>query len=456
MDKKREILRDPFRALMMAVPTGKAVAALCAAVCAVFFVVVMRMADAAGMEGPAVIALFGAAGLAILLWGMAPALEKEKQPLLIWAWPVLLCVIAIAAHLLMLDIKPGRYGKVLAPLFDDMWNYEMITGFAWADDGWTGVYLFICTLISRLETFSQLVAVKLVDMICQCLCGAAAVRLVRVSGGKTLAGVGAMLACVLAPTMLFNAGCWAQCDATFAMFALWGLYFLLSGKPLAGCILWGLALGTKLQSAFLFPLLIVLFMNRRVNLGHILALAAAAFLSQIAFVIDGQGVATILNRYAEQIAIAKDTFGLTDNAPGVYSLMNVASVREFSGMGKDLGFASALIVAAALLRSRRKVSNEILLLAALLLSCGLPLILPQMTARSLYLAGMLAFCCAGTPRRFAVAVTLELVSFCSYMQSIFNVTVMPMSVLSMIAIGAAAVVAVELITLIMTPEEAEA
>ena len=60
------------------------------------------------------------------------------------------------------------------------------------------------------------------------------------------------------------------------------------------------------------------------------------------------------------------------------------------------------------------------------------------------------------PRRFAVAVTLELVSFCSYMQSIFNVTVMPMSVLSMIAIGAAAVVAVELITLIMTPEEAEA
>ena len=42
------------------------------------------------------------------------------------------------------------------------------------------------------------------------------------------------------------------------------------------------------------------------------------------------------------------------------------------------------------------------------------------------------------------------------MQSIFNVTVMPMSVLSMIAIGAAAVVAVELITLIMTPEEAEA
>jgi hypothetical protein len=90
------------------------------------------------------------------------------------------------------------------------------------------------------------------------------------------------------------------------------------------------------------------------------------------------------------------------------------------------------------------------------LACGLPLILPQMTARSLYLAGMLAFCCAGNAKRFAVAVVLELVSFCSYMQSIFSVTVLPMTVLSMIAIGVAAFVAVELITLIMTPEEAEA
>ena len=456
MENRKGILRDPFRALMDAVPCGKAVFALCALVCAVFFAAVMRITDAVGMDGPAVIALCAAAGLAILLWGMAPSLAKEKQPLLVWIWPVLLCVLAVAAHLFMLDIKPGRYGKVLLPLFEEMWNYELITGFSWADDGWTGVYLFICALISRLESFSQLYAVKLVDMICQCLCGAAAMRLVRVSGGKTIAAIGAMLACVLAPTMLFNAGCWAQCDATFAMFALWGLYLLLSDKPLAGCILWGLALGTKLQSAFLFPLLLVLFMNRRLGLGHILALAAAAFLSQIAFVIDGQGIATVFNRYAEQIAIAKETFGLADNAPGVYSLMNVASVREFSGMGMYLGIASALIVAAALIRSRRKMTNEILLLAGLLLACGLPLILPQMNARSLYLAGMLAFCCAGNARRFAVAVVLEFVSLCSYMQSIFNVTIMPMSVLSLIAIAIAAVVAVDLITLIMTPEEAEA
>ena len=456
MDKRNDMLRDPFRALMLAVPQGAAVPGLCAAVCALFFAAAWRIAAAAGMQGAAIIALCGAAGLAILLFGMAPALAGEKQPLLVFVWPVLLAVLAVAAHLFMLDIKPGRYTKVLAPLFENMWNYGLLTGFSWADDGWSGVYLFVCALISRLESFSQLYAVKLVDMLCQCMCGAAALRLVRVSGGKTFAGVGAMLACVLAPTMLLNAGCWAQCDATFAMFTLWGLYLLLADRPLAGCLLWGLALGTKLQSAFLFPLLLVLFMKRRVNLAHMLALAATAFLSQIAFVLDGQGVLTVLNRYAEQIALAKESIGLADSAPGVYSLMNVASVREFSGMGLYLGIAAALLVVAALLRARRRVNSETLLLAALLLACGLPLILPQMNARSLYLAGMLAFCCAGTPRRFAVAVVLEFISLCAYMKSIFNVTVIPMSVLSLLAIAAAAVVAVELIARVTVSGEAEA
>ena len=37
MDNRKEFLRDPFRAVMMALPKARGLAALCAAVCAVFF-----------------------------------------------------------------------------------------------------------------------------------------------------------------------------------------------------------------------------------------------------------------------------------------------------------------------------------------------------------------------------------------------------------------------------------
>ena len=84
-------------------------------------------------------------------------------------------------------------------------------------------------------------------------------------------------------------------------------------------------------------------------------------------------------------------------------------------------------------------------LAALLLAAGLPLILPQMNARCLYLAGMLAFAYVNGTRRLAIAIVLELISLCSYMEAIFSFTVLPMQALSLIAIAAAVVIAMELL-----------
>ena len=452
----REILRDPLRCAMTYAPCRKGAALLLALMTAAYFVLILKLCGA--MSGVTVVALCAALCFALMTgfaWHAA-ALEEKQPPVVVLLCLAALSMLAVGIHVSFLDIAPGRYTNTLKTMLDELWNYELVTAMAWEDDGWSGVYLIVCALISRLETFSQLYAVKLVDMICQCLCGAAAARLVRVRGGKAAAAVGALLACVLAPTMLLNAGCWAQCDATFAMFTLWGLYFLLSERPLAGCVLWGLALATKLQSAFLFPLLIVLFMNRKLGLGQILALLAAALLSQIAILLDGQSLMELIGRYAVQIANVTENAGLADVAPGVFSLMNVASVREFSGMGLYLGIASALVVVAALLIARREISRETLLLAALLLACGLPLILPQMNARSLYLAGMLAFCMADTPKRLAVALGLEIISLCCYMQAIFNRIIMPLNVLSLLAIAVAVVAALELIPQLLGGREAQA
>ena len=164
-------------------------------------------------------------------------------------------------------------------------------------------------------------------------------------------------------------------------------------------------------------------MKGKVSIRHLLAGLAAFVLVQAAFLLDGQGLAAVFGRYAQQIdEMAYEGAGLADHAAGVYSLMTVASVREFSGMGMYLGFASC---AAGRLcadpRAPRMLDADTLLLAALLLAAGLPLILPQMNARSLYLAGMLAFACANSARRLAIAVVLELISLCSYMEAIFYV-----------------------------------
>ena len=447
----RDVMRDPLRLLLMAQP-GKAAAALIFAVLmAAFYAISFKLCSA--MEGAAVIAAAGVLGAAVMTAFAWHAIKKEHPPVIVLLCIAALSMLAVGAHLGMLDIKPGRYSKVILPMLDEMWNYELVTAAAWEDGAWSGVYLLFMALLSRLEGFSVLYAIKLFDMICQCAAACAVMRLAQIRGAKLYGALAAMFACVLAPTMLLNAGLWLQCDATFAMFTLWGLVLLLEDRPLPGCILWGLALGTKLQSAFIFPLLIVLFMKNRVQLRHILALAAAFLLSQIAIVLDGQGLMSVFTRYAAQLRIARDSFGLSDSMPNIYKLMNVASVREFSGMGLYLGVACALLVTGALLSSRRELKNDTLLLSALLLACGLPLVLPQMNARSLYLAIMLGIACAGNARRMLAVGLMEFISLCAYMAGVFGHNVLPMIALALMAIGAAVLVTLELFDAILSEKD---
>lgn len=450
----RAIAGDPLRYALMARLCKKGTALLFAVLMAAFYVIALKLC--AAMEGAAVIAGCGMLGAAILTAFAWRAVSGEDTPVIVLLCLAALSMLAVGAHLAMLDIKPGRYTKLLEPLLGEMWNYELVTAAAWEDDAWSGVYLLVMALLSRIETFSWLYAVKLVDMICQCIAAGAVLRIALLRGAKVYGAIAAMFAGMLAPTMLMNAGVWAQCDALFAMFTLWGLALLLSDRPLAGCVLWGLALGTKLQSTFLFPLLIVLFMKDRVQLRHMLALIAAAFVCQIAIVLDGQGIMSMIMRYPTQLENARWDLGLTDGMPNVYALMLVASTREFSGMGLYLGIASALLVVGALLRTKRALTGDVMALSALLLACGLPLILPQMNARSLYLATLLAFACAGNARRMAAAGLIEFVSLCAYMKAIFAFDVVHGMILALLAIAAAVLVMVELFGAIFVSESREA
>lgn len=434
---------DPFRAVMLATPDGRVTAAVMAVLCAGFFVCARVLCGA--MEGASAIALCGTLCVAMLLLAAYRPIREMGSPVVVLLLTALLAMLAVGAHLAMLDIKPGRYTKVLAPLLEGMWNYDLTTAMAWEEGAWSGGYLIVCALLSRLEGFPALYAFKLFDLVCQCAAACAAMRLARRGGAGPVRALTGMLVCVLAPTVLFNAGCWAQCDAMFAALTLWGLVLTLERRQVAGGLLLGAALATKLQSAFIFPVLLVLFLEGRVSLRHLLAIAVSFIAVHVPMLLDGQGFASILGRYAAQIELVSESAGLADNAPGVYGLMSIASVREFSGMGLYFGIACALLVVLTMLRAKKPLSERAMLLGAWLLAAGLPLILPQMNARCLYLAGLLGFALARSREEMAAALTLEAVSLCCYMKAIFGAEVLPMTALSLLAIAAAVLVALSLL-----------
>ena len=139
----RAWMRDPLRAGMEARVRGTKRLALGAALTLAFFALALKLC--AAMEGAAVIALVGAGCAALLLAGAWRALREE--PVIVLLCAALLAMLAVAAHLAMLDIKPGRMSKVLAPMLEGMWNYDLGTAMAWEDGAWSGGYLIVMALI---------------------------------------------------------------------------------------------------------------------------------------------------------------------------------------------------------------------------------------------------------------------------------------------------------------------
>ncbi|MBR1407947.1 MAG: DUF2029 domain-containing protein [Clostridia bacterium] len=480
-------MREPIRALMELQP-GKALRAVLLLILSLaFFLFVRGVFSETGSESTiALLSAVCAAALIVGLWR-----QCGRQPLMVLLCAALAMLLCVGAHLSLLSIRPGRMTRVLIPLMDELWNYDLPVAMAWEADRWSAGYLIVMALFSRLETFPALYAVKLLDLVCLSAAALAVSHMAKRRGAGTAGIIAAAVLSLMLPTVLLNAGMWAQCDAVFAAFAMWGLALVLEDHPLGGCILWGIALAFKLQSAFLFPLLIPLFFARKTGIRHI-ALIAAVFLALHApMLANGQGLASVLGRYNDQIlietygALPQDTEdeaegeteetqeepadetaeeetaeagaseptvylheGLASHAPSVYQLMTVASVREFSGMGLYLGIACALLVCFLLIRYAPD-SEDTWLTAALLLSCGLPVILPQMNARCLYLAGLLSLTRLGKPLHCLQAAVLEAISLCSYMEAIFSggtqlVYMLPMPVLSLLLIAVSLSLAWEL------------
>lgn len=124
--------------------------------------------------------------------------------------------------------------------------------------------------------------------------------------------------------------------------------------------------------------------------------------------------------------------------------MTVASVREFSGMGMYLAFASALLVAFALIHARREPGRGHAA-AGGAAAGGRSAADSAADERALPVSGGHAGLCLR--KRHAAAGDCHcagIVSLCSYMEAIFSFTVIPMNVLSLLAIACAAALALEL------------
>ena len=270
---------------------------------------------------------------------------------------------------------------------------------------------------------------------------------------KSFCTYGLML---IVPTVWANSALWAQCDIIFMLFIMLCFYELFREKPGRAMFFYGLAFAFKLQSLFIFPFLVILWVNKKIRLQHFLWIPGLYFLSIIPAWIAGRPLMELINIYMAQGA--QDVWSLSIKWPNIYQIIgNEYFLLEYAEAGTWLILGILMCIMFAMAQKRYRITKEFIVQMALFFAILTPYFLPHMHERYGCLADILAVIYAMmNVKRFYIPLLHILLSFNSYMAYLshlgWNEPSIYYGVWALMELGLLVVVGLDLWQYMMDPE----
>ena len=282
---------------------------------------------------------------------------------------------------------------------------------------YTPPYLYLLQLISRVKDYPPQYLVKAVSMAFEVLMAYAIMKL----SSLKVKGEGAQLMIFhiasLLPTVVFNGAYWGQCDVIYTSFCLMAVYMGLTRRSARSMIFFGLSLSFKLQTVFFLPVMLPLWLEKKIKLRHLVLIPAAYMFMMIPALWGGKSLRHVLTVYLQQ---AGQYNFITMNAPNLYQLLpdlgSEVLYPMFSPMAMALGFACVMAMCALVTVYRDRLSTDATVLTCLVMLSGIPYFLPKMHERYTFGADVLSLVAAAYApgRRFLLPLCFGFASYVAY------------------------------------------
>ena len=277
-------------------------------------------------------------------------------------------------------------------------------------------YLYLLTMISRLENIPWQYLVKAISIAFEVLMASALMKLASLRAKGEGAQILVFHLASLLPTVVFNGAYWGQCDVIYSSFCLMALYMALTNRSARSMILFGFGLCFKLQTVFFLPALLPLWLRRKIKLRHLVLIPTVYMLMMVPALWGGKSLYHVLTVYLQQ---AGNYSFITMNAPNLYQLLPPLDsgmlYKMFGPMAMTLGFAIVMAMCAVVCVYRERIDEDSTLLACLLMLGGVPLLLPKMHERYMFGADVLSLVLAVYhPRRILLPLCFGFASYVAY------------------------------------------
>ena len=279
---------------------------------------------------------------------------------------------------------------------------------------YTPTFVYILWAISRLS-INPMTAYKGLHCVLDFVAAGILGKMIWKVTGSKRKGILSYGLFLIVPTIWANSALWTQCDIIFMTFLLLCFYYLFEDRPCKAMFFYGMAFVFKLQSLFIFPFLVILWVNKKVDLKHFLWIPALYFLSIVPAWIAGRPLMDLINIYMAQGA--QDVWSLSIKWPNIYQIIgNQFFLLEYASAGTWLILGILMIILYAMAQKRYRITKEFIVQMALFFAILTPWFLPHMHERYGCVADILAIIYAMmNTKKFYFPLVQILVSFNSYM-----------------------------------------
>ncbi len=255
-------------------------------------------------------------------------------------------------------------------------------------------YLVFLALFSYWDV-PVLYLIKLLSLLFDLILAVTISRIVILLSRSEKRGSAAFISALALPTVFINGAIWGQCDSIYVSLALLALYLTLDRRPWAGMICLGFSFAFKLQAIFLIPVFFACLLSGKLRPRQLPLFPAAYVLAVSPAILAGRSASEVLLFYFKTASTVGD--GLNYNSPSMYALKHFwypPNPDQAARLGVLLAMVLCMLFALVYLLRRKKIDDRAILFAALLLTCGIPLLLPHMHDRYFYFCDLLTLAVA--------------------------------------------------------------
>ena len=359
---------------------------------------------------------------------------------------VCVSVLAVLVRAKLYPLSSADYTGFLEPWMAEIRKYGAFRSLKYEISNYSSSYMYLMGLVSGANNI--LYALKNVSLVFEFSAAVAAMFIVYCltnSSTKAILGYSLLILC---PTVLIDGSWWCQCDIIYTSFILWSLYFFFKNKGEACWIFIGLAFSFKLQTLFIIPFFIIMWLkNKNMKLYYVLIVPIVYIIMQVPATIAGRPLKDLLLIYFDQAGYYPwGTLEYPNAYVFVDELMPNARYADWiCPAGTILTIALLGILAYVLYSVKFEVTGERAILIAMFTVMLCVYFLPHMHERYGFLVDLLGIIYVIIkPKRFWVLIGLVMVSVVSYMPYLIGARIFEMKTVATVLLGLIAFIGYDL------------